>query len=122
MQTQNLYDNSYQNLKSQSLLNYSQKNIIQDIGKKITIKITKQLQDQIYFLCSKISQVEWSGVLLFSFEKNDFDSNEIVILAKEVFLQDIGSQAYTEYQFDSDFTNFIMSRPDLMDCLYGHVH
>lgn len=77
---------------------------------------------QIMTLCGKLSRVEWSGTLFYNVE-GEFGEPGFAIEARELYLLDIGSAAYTEYETnDPEFYQFLMQRADLREMRMGHIH
>ena len=98
-----------------SLVNYS--------PKKAKLIITPLVEQQIKWLCNKISTVEWSGVLFHSSEGDINDPETFICKAEYILLLDKGSSAYTDYDFSSDlFTNAIAEKPELLDYSMSHIH
>jgi hypothetical protein len=90
--------------------------------KKIPLVISSKLQDQIYFLCSKISRLEWSGVLFYN-TFGEFGSDNFKVIAEELYPLDIGTGTYTEYETgDPDFIKFMMDNPHILEMRKGHIH
>jgi hypothetical protein len=88
----------------------------------IPVIITDKLQAQIQILCSKIPRHEWSGTLFYEVT-GEFGEPGFSITAKELYLQDIGSAAYTEYETgDPEFIQLLMKRADLREMRQGHIH
>lgn len=70
----------------------------------------------------KLPDVEWSGVLFYEVS-GEFGEPGFSIVARELYLQDIGSSAYTEYETnDPEFYKILMERPDLRAMRMGHIH
>jgi hypothetical protein len=73
-------------------------------------------------LCQQISRLEWSGTLFYTVT-GEFGDPDFAIRAEELYLLDIGSAAYTEYETgDPDFIQFMMQRADLREMRMGHIH
>lgn len=83
--------------------------------------ISRKLQQQIKYLCHKESSVEWSGALFYTTE-GEFGTDSFKCVAEEVYLMDIGSGAYTEYDYGAEFASFLMKNPRLMTMKRGHIH
>lgn len=79
--------------------------------------------NQIQYLCKLISKVEWSGALFYTTEGNIEDPENFVITLKTILPLDMGSQAYTEYNLDERFIDFIDADFDER-CTWklGHIH
>lgn len=73
-----------------------------EMSSKIKLMIPKKVGDQIKYLCDKISQVEWSGVLFYSVKGNINDPENMVLTTEDILLMDKGSSGYTEYNLDKD--------------------
>lgn len=90
---------------------------------EITLKISERLQSEIFFLCNRIHAVEWSGTLFYKTLEGNLGEENCVLSAEFVYLQDIGSSAYTEYDpSNSDYIKFLMANPEVMDLKTGHIH
>lgn len=86
---------------------------------KIKVKRTQLFKEQVKYLCSKISSVEWSGVLFYT-SKGFFPNLEIEL--QEIFLMDKGSSTYTEYNYDQEIVEYQMNNPHLLNYKIGHIH
>ena len=96
--------------------------IHQVAGSHVVLILSKKLQNQIKYLCQKIDKVEWSGTLFYRIESGSFKENNCVLVGEELYLQDIGTEAYTEYEYGEDFITLMMNNPMLQDCKMAHVH
>lgn len=84
------------------------------------IIIPEEVENKIRHLCKRINKVEWSGVLFFEY-KGDI-KNKIEIICKDIFVQDIGSSAYTEFDMDEEVINYMVLNPELLDTQMGLIH
>lgn len=85
--------------------------------------ISKEAQDEINELCTKISNTEWSGTVFFTISGDTNNIADLTITVVKVFLQDIGTSTYTEYEFTPEFANFLANNSELMDStISGHIH
>jgi hypothetical protein len=78
---------------------------------------------QIQYLCKLISKVEWSGALFYTTEGSIEKPGTFKITLKTILPLDMGSQAYTEYNLDERFMDFI--EEDFEErCTWklGHIH
>ena len=90
---------------------------------KAKLILTAQVVNQIKFLCSKIPNVEWSGVLYHTSTGDVDDPKNFVCKAEYILLLDKGTSGYTEYDFTSDnFVEALMDKPELMEMSMSHVH
>lgn len=74
------------------------------------------------FLCSLLPYKEWSATLFFQVEGNLQKIEEIVITAVDIYLQDIGTGAATEFEYGKDFLDCYDRNPELIDCRTGTIH
>ena len=85
------------------------------------IIITKELEKKIRFVCSKVSKVEWSGVLFYTHE-GEFDDGSLVITAQDMIVLDIGNGTSTEFKCsDPDVITYMVDN-DLLDCDNALIH
>jgi hypothetical protein len=78
---------------------------------------------QIQYLCKFISKVEWSGALFYTTEGSIEKPETFKITLKTILPLDMGSAAYTEYNLDERFMDFI--EEDFEErCTWklGHIH
>ena len=92
------------------------------LNKTVTLKLSERLQNQILQLCTRINTVEWSSTLFYKIEEGNFGEDYCVLHADTQYLQDIGTQAYTEYEFGPDYFQYLMANPEMMDYKQGHLH
>lgn len=79
-----------------------------------------KFKEQVAFLCRKIYNLEWSGILFYNVI-GEFPNIEKITL-EEVFLMDKGTTGFTSYSFDHEVVEFIMDNPHLENCKIGHIH
>lgn len=84
------------------------------------IIISDFLEKKIRFTCSKIWDVEWSGILFYKVE-GTFENKDLVIRGIDFFPMDIGSAAYTEFVNSPDAISYMVDA-DLLDCQTGLIH
>jgi hypothetical protein len=73
------------------------------LSKKGKVIITEQLQNQIDYFHQEIGEVEWSGVLLYKIiEGSILEPEKLVVEAYDMYLMDIGSATYTEFDLEFD--------------------
>jgi proteasome lid subunit RPN8/RPN11 len=84
------------------------------------IKIPSDVEQKIRFICNRIWDNEWSGVLFYSVE-GSFSNNNLVITCKDICLMDIGSSAFTEFENSPDIASFMVNH-DLTDYQMGLIH
>jgi len=83
------------------------------------------VQQKIDYLCNQIHEVEWSGTLFYTIS-GEFDSKEnpLIVTVLDIFLQDIGSMAYTEFSRSPDLAGYMAYNPELLDenVFMGLIH
>ena len=78
---------------------------------------------QIQFLHSHVGKTEWSGMLLYDVVSGSPSKpEEFELEAKQIFLMDVGSAAYTEYETDGDIVDIYDQFPEAMGWKTGHIH
>lgn len=82
--------------------------------------IEKSLENKIRLLCSRFPDNEWSGILFYTKKKDK--KNRCTITCKDLFLMDIGSSVYTEFELNADVINYMSSNMELLDCNTGLIH
>ena len=83
--------------------------------------ITKELERKIRFICSKIHNIEWSGVLFYTHE-GEFEDNSLVIKAIDLVVLDIGDATTTQFQCSNPDVITYMVDNDLLDCDMALIH
>lgn len=94
-------------------------------SKKGKITISKELMSQISAIHYLYPGKEWSGVLVYSVDKgNPYDEEDFECTAQGVYLLDLGSPAYTEYDLGEDIIDVNTAYPKIMtdDWKTGHLH
>jgi hypothetical protein len=91
--------------------------------KKGRLYLTRDLVSQILFLHSAIGKTEWSGVLMYDVVSGSPSTPEKFILrAEQIFLMDIGTSGYTEYDYSEDIIDLYDNVEGSMDMKTGHIH
>lgn len=88
---------------------------------KIKLFIPATFQEQVKYLCSRIWEVEWSGILFYS-TKGEFGTKDFEVTAEHILLMNKGSQAYTEFQTDESLVQFLMKNPEYFNMNQGLIH
>lgn len=83
--------------------------------------IPADVENKIRYLCNKISQVEWSGTLFYTYS-GSFEEGTLEIRCVDIFLMDIGSQTYTEFDMSPDVVAYMTDHPELLNCQMGLIH
>lgn len=97
--------------------------LINLIKRKSTYKliIPSDVERKIRYLCTKIPNVEWSGTLFYTYE-GSMDDGSLVITCKDIFVMDIGSAAYTEFDMSPDVISYMCDNPELLGVQMGLIH
>lgn len=78
---------------------------------------------KIKYLCTQISKIEWSGLLIYKVHGDITDPANCELKVLDVVPMDQGSAAYTEYELDPEVVmEFLMDHPEYEDCSIGHIH
>ena len=83
--------------------------------------IPAEVERKIRFACQKVWSTEWSGTLFFTHE-GSFENNDLVIRCVDIYIMDIGTQAYTEFDMNPDVIAYMSENPELLDCQMGLIH
>lgn len=83
--------------------------------------IPAEVERKIRFACRKVWSTEWSGTLFFTHE-GSFENNDLVIRCVDIYIMDIGTQAYTEFDMNPDVIAYMCENPELLDCQMGLIH
>ena len=83
--------------------------------------IPAEVERKIRFACQKVWSTEWSGTLFFTYE-GSFENNDLVIRCVDIYIMDIGTQAYTEFDMNPDVIAYMTEHSELLDCQLGLIH
>ena len=83
--------------------------------------IPEEVERKIRFTCQKVWDTEWSGTLFFTHE-GSFENNDLVIRCVDIYIMDIGTLAYTEFDMNPDVIAYMCENPKLLDCQMGLIH
>lgn len=83
--------------------------------------IPAEVERKIRFACQKVWSTEWSGTLFFTHE-GSFENDDLVIRCVDIYIMDIGTQAYTEFDMNPDVIAYMCENPELLDCQMGLIH
>lgn len=87
---------------------------------KYKLIVEASLEDKIRFMCNQLPHNEWSGTLFYSVE-GSFADNNLVIHARDFYLQDVGTQTFTSFQHKDNIMSYMVDN-DLIDCYAGLIH
>lgn len=94
-----------------------------NIGKIGKLIITEDLQKTINYLHSKVGSTEWSGILFYKLTKGSIkDLKNLEFTAEFLYPMNIGSHAYTEFDYNEDVINAYDIYENALECSSGLVH
>lgn len=96
--------------------------LVQKLGTyNYKLVISAEVERKIRFACQRVWNTEWSGTLFFTHE-GSFENNDLVIRCVDIYIMDIGTQAYTEFDMNPDVIAYMCENPELLDCQMGLIH
>lgn len=96
--------------------------LVQKLGTyNYKLVIPAEVERKIRFACQKVWNTEWSGTLFFTHE-GSFENNDLVIRCVDIYIMDIGTQAYTEFDMNPDVIAYMCEHSELLDCQMGLIH
>lgn len=86
--------------------------------------ITQEMQDKIDYLHKWVGSKEWCGVQFYTIDEGDIsDPKSLKITCKDMYLQDIGTEAFTSADFTTEsIIDMYDSVPDAENMIKGKVH
>lgn len=92
------------------------------IDRRSTYKliIPDLVQRKIREWCYHFPTKEWSGTLFYTVE-GSFEDNSLIITCKDIYVSNIGSATYTEFDHSADIVTY-QAMNDLLDCYTGLIH
>ena len=84
------------------------------------IEIPERVEKIIRHLCSKIHNVEWSGILFYTVN-GSWKDDDLKVICEDILPMDIGSSTYTDFTMNPDVISYMTSH-DLLDCEIGLIH
>lgn len=88
---------------------------------KYKLVIPTFVEQKIRHLCNRVWEKEWSGTLFYKVE-GSFEDGSLVITCADIFVMDIGSATYTEFDMSPDVMTYMTEHPELMECQMGLIH
>lgn len=83
--------------------------------------IPQKVETAIRNICNKVWDTEWSGTLFYKYT-GSFETNDLVITCEDIYVMDIGSAAYTEFDMSPEVIGYAAENPELLDCQFGLIH
>lgn len=95
----------------------------QEIGIVGKIIIPKEVETMIDFLHKSVGAIEWSGILFYKLNKGNLaELNNLEFRTEFLYPMNIGSHAYTEFDYSGEVMNAYDLREDLIECSTGMLH
>lgn len=88
---------------------------------KYKLVIPPFVEQKIRHLCNRVWEKEWSGILFYKAE-GSFEDGSLVITCADIFVMDIGTAGYTEFDMSPDVMTYMTEHPELMECQMGLIH
>ena len=85
------------------------------------LTIPKEVEDKIRFICQKVWDIEWSGILFYTYE-GSFETDDLNIICKDIYVMDIGNATYTEFDMSPDVIAYMTENRELLDCQQALIH
>ena len=85
------------------------------------IIIPNKVEKLIRFLCERVWDTEWSGVLFYT-PSGNFEDGSLEIRCEDILPMDIGSTTYTEFNMSPDVISYMAQHPELLDYKMGLIH
>lgn len=80
-------------------------------NKIVKLLITDKIQDKIDYLCKKIPDVEWSGVLVLEIKKGTIEKpQELELSTKDLLLADIGTTTETIFKYTDEILTYMVEK------------
>lgn len=83
--------------------------------------IPEEVENKIRYICRQIWNVEWSGTLFYKPE-GKFEDGTLIIRCVDIYVMDIGTQVYTEFDMSPEVINYMTENQNLLDCQMGLIH
>lgn len=93
-----------------------------ELTQKPKLLISRKVWSDIFYLHKKCGNTEWSGILWLDTEGTIEKPEELKLTAIDFTLRDIGSAAYTEYDFGLDIFDIYEAKPHLMGKKIAQLH
>jgi hypothetical protein len=83
--------------------------------------LPEEVLNKIKYLCKSIPREEWSGILFYTVENSITDKNFTITL-QDILPMDKGTAAFTSFNLDKRFVDFLMDNPHAMAWKVGLIH
>ena len=102
------------------------------LSNKPKVIISEDIFKKIQYLCMAISQVEWSGIALYSFEGSLQNPDSLVFTIQDIIPMNKGTSTYTSYQYnepnrdntgyEDKHIDYVNDKPEALYWRIAHVH
>lgn len=93
-----------------------------EIEQKPKLVLSSKLMNLTNYFHNQIGKDEWSGILFYTVDGSIRDIDNLTFRAETMMLKDIGTSAYTSYEFDADVLDFYDQNPETEDMKLGMIH
>lgn len=83
--------------------------------------ISDKVESKIRYVCQRIWKDEWSGTLFYTVSGN-FEDGSLTVRCEDIYLMDIGSAAYTEFDMSPEVIGYMAENVELLECQIGLIH
>lgn len=84
--------------------------------------MSQEFLDKVRYLCREIAKVEWSGALFYTLEGSIKKPEKMKVILKDILPLDKGTSAYTSYELDNRFIDYMSADEERLDWRLGHIH
>ena len=96
---------------------------VETLTEKGKLILSKDILRKIKYTCDKINNVEWSGVMFYSFTGNITQPSTIECTIKDLFVMDKGTHAHTQFKYTEDILDILQEKPELEEeCIMSMCH
>ncbi len=86
------------------------------------IKLTHDFINKVRYTCQKISQVEWSGVLIYQVTNPDASIEELDITVIDFYPMSKDTKAHTDFEYGIEFLEYMEEQGYTDTCRTGLIH
>lgn len=95
---------------------------VMHLKSSIPVKTDEDFLNKVKYLCNKINDEEWSGVLYYQVEGSVSDLNNFTITLKDICPMNKGNSVHTAFEYGEDIIDYQMSNPVLNITPKGLIH
>lgn len=83
--------------------------------------VSSKLEGKIRYLCDRFPNTEWSGIMFYKEQPGSLENKDLVLIAEDFYLLDVGTAGYTEYEVTPDVLSYQIEN-DLLHCWWSLLH